>query len=728
LRGVNGTLDNVIGPLNVAAEYVDRISKGDIPPKITDEYNGDFNEIKNNLNQAIDAVALLVTDAKMLARAAKEGKLDTRADASRHNGDFREVVEGVNGTLDNVIGPLNVAAEYVDRISKGDIPPKITDEYNGDFNEIKNNLNQAIDAVALLVTDAKMLARAAKEGKLDTRADASRHNGDFREVVEGVNGTLDNVIGPLNVAAEYMDRISKGDLPDEITDNYNGDFNEIKNNINQLIHNLNAFIREMKNMSDEHDLGQIDVMIDVNRFTGFYTEMARGVNGMVDGHINVKKMAMGVFKEYGKGNFDANIERLPGQKVFINETIDAVQDNLKMIAQEIKDLIKKSVAGELSYRGDAAKYDGDWREMVEGINEMIDALLDPVNEAGQVLEVMATGDLRVRMKGHYQGDNENLKKNINLLGDSLSHLIMQVNESVHSSASSASEISATSDSLAASTQEQSAQADEVASAVEQMSRTVTDNAMSANRTSEVANENGAIAKEGASVVEQTVTKMRDIAKVVKDSAGNIQKLGDSSKQIGEIISVIDDIADQTNLLALNAAIEAARAGEQGRGFAVVADEVRKLAERTTEATKQIATMIKGIQKETDAAVVAMNEGTNEVNNGIELADKAGTSLNKILESTQEVIDMINQIAAASEEQSATSEQISKNVVSISKVTAESAQRVEDVSKTANELARATEDLSILMQKFKVDETLQMLEDKDDLRISNSRGNSRHLTA
>jgi methyl-accepting chemotaxis protein len=184
MQGFNQTLDAVIGPLNVTAEYVDRISKGDIPPKITDNYNGDFNEIKNNLNQAIDSVNLLVTDAKMLAGAAIEGKLDTRADASRHNGDFREVVEGVNKTLDNVIGPLNVAAEYVDRISKGDIPPKITDEYKGDFNEIKNNLNQAIDAVELLVTDAKMLARAAKEGKLDTRADASRHNGDFREVVE----------------------------------------------------------------------------------------------------------------------------------------------------------------------------------------------------------------------------------------------------------------------------------------------------------------------------------------------------------------------------------------------------------------------------------------------------------------------------------------------------------------------------------------------------------------
>ncbi|HOT76288.1 MAG TPA: MCP four helix bundle domain-containing protein, partial [Candidatus Wallbacteria bacterium] len=225
VQGVNEMIDAFVRPINVTAEYVDRISKGDMPPKITDKYNGDFNEIKNNLNQCIDAVTLLIKDAGTLVVAAVEGKLDTRADATKHQGDFRKIVEGVNKTLDSVIGPLNVAAEYVDRISKGDIPPKITDKYNGDFNEIKNNLNQCIDAVNLLVKDAGTLSVAAVEGKLDTRADATKHQGDFRKIVEGVNKTLDSVIGPLNVAAEYVDRISKGDIPPKITDKYNGDFN-----------------------------------------------------------------------------------------------------------------------------------------------------------------------------------------------------------------------------------------------------------------------------------------------------------------------------------------------------------------------------------------------------------------------------------------------------------------------------------------------------------------------
>ena len=142
-----------------------------------------------------------------------EGKLATRADASKHQGDYRKIVQGVNDTLDAVIGPLNVAANYVDRISKGDIPAKITDTYNGDFNTIKNNLNTCIDAVNALVADAGMLVKAAVDGKLATRADASKHQGDYRKIVQGVNDTLDAVIGPLNVSAKYVDLISQGRHP-----------------------------------------------------------------------------------------------------------------------------------------------------------------------------------------------------------------------------------------------------------------------------------------------------------------------------------------------------------------------------------------------------------------------------------------------------------------------------------------------------------------------------------
>jgi len=224
VQGVNDTLDAVIAPLNMMAEYVDRISKGDIPENITDEYKGDFNEVKNNLNVCIDAINGLTGEMGMMAEAGVEGKLDTRGDASKFGGDFGKIVQGVNDALDAIIGPLNVAAEYVDRISKGDIPENITDEYKGDFNEVKNNLNVCIDALNGMTGEMGMLAGAAVEGRLDTRGDASKFGGDFGKMVQGVNDTLDAIIGPLNMMAEYVDRISKGDIPENISDEYKGDF------------------------------------------------------------------------------------------------------------------------------------------------------------------------------------------------------------------------------------------------------------------------------------------------------------------------------------------------------------------------------------------------------------------------------------------------------------------------------------------------------------------------
>ncbi len=199
--------------------------------------------IASNIQKIIKSV---IDQTKNLIDAAIAGKLTVRANAEETNAEFRAIVVGINQTLDAVITPLNMAAEYVDRIAKGDIPAKITDHYNGDFNAIKENLNQCIDAVNLLIADSRLLANAAVEGQLATRADATRHQGDFRKIVEGVNNTLDSVIGPLNVAAMYVDRIAQGDMPELITENYNGDFNNIKQNLNSLIKAFNEIITKAK--------------------------------------------------------------------------------------------------------------------------------------------------------------------------------------------------------------------------------------------------------------------------------------------------------------------------------------------------------------------------------------------------------------------------------------------------------------------------------------------------
>ena len=156
---------------------------------------------------------LLQGEILRVASALQQGRLAERARADLFEGSDRTTVENLNGMLDSVIKPLNMSAEYMDRISKGDIPPKITDTYAGDFNEVKNNLNVCIEAISRVVADGVGLTQSMLEGKLAARADAAKHQGDFRKLIEGFNLTLDNVIKPLNMSAEYMDRISKGDIP-----------------------------------------------------------------------------------------------------------------------------------------------------------------------------------------------------------------------------------------------------------------------------------------------------------------------------------------------------------------------------------------------------------------------------------------------------------------------------------------------------------------------------------
>src|ERR1039457_6479294 len=250
VENLNGMLDSVIKPLNMSAEYMDRISKGDIPPKITDTYAGDFNEVKNNLNVCIDAISRLVGDGLGLTQSMLEGKLAARADAAQHHGDFKKILEGFNLALDNVIKPLNVSAEYMDRISKGDIPPKITDTYQGDFNEVKNNLNVCIDAIGRLVADGVALTQEMVEGKLAMRADAAKHQGDFKKILEGFNRTLDAILHPIGEGNRVLTLIRGGNLRERVEIACKGDHEKMKNAINGVqtwLTDLIAYLTKLAN-------------------------------------------------------------------------------------------------------------------------------------------------------------------------------------------------------------------------------------------------------------------------------------------------------------------------------------------------------------------------------------------------------------------------------------------------------------------------------------------------
>ena len=322
----------------------------------------------------------------------------------------------------------------------------------------------------------------------------------------------------------------------------------------------------------------------------------------------------------------------------------------------------------------------------------------PIN---MIVGSINNADLNTLFGSERKDEMGDLMRSFDRFVATIKETLVHVIEAAAAVASASAEISAGTEEMAAGAQEQSAQASSVSVAVEQMTKTISQNSKNAAGTADTAKSAKNAAEQGGRVVQDSIIAMRKIADVVKQSAATVRALGTSSDQIGEIVSVIDDIADQTNLLALNAAIEAARAGEQGRGFAVVADEVRKLAERTTRATKEIADKIKRIQGETADAVVSIEQGTNEVSAGIRLADAAGTSLNDIVGISQQVMEKVSQIAAASEQQAGNSIEISRNVEAISAVTHETASGIQEIARTAEDLNRLTEGLQTLIEKFKL---------------------------
>jgi methyl-accepting chemotaxis protein len=324
---------------------------------------------------------------------------------------------------------------------------------------------------------------------------------------------------------------------------------------------------------------------------------------------------------------------------------------------------------------------------------------DPTDVA-EIAQEVAAGNLAVKidMVGKR---SDSLISAMSRMVDNLRDLVSQTVEISSGIAAASNQLHSTAEQISTGAEKVASQAGTVAASSEEMSNTSSDIARNCTVAAVASNKTTDAANAGSKVVNETISGMNIIADRVRNTSKTIEALGARSEEIGDIVGTIEDIADQTNLLALNAAIEAARAGEQGRGFAVVADEVRALAERTTKATREIGEMIKAIQSETRAAVQTMEEGVHEVEKGAQSSQQSGRALQNILDCINEVTMQINQIATASEEQTATTNEVTMNIQQINDVVTQTARGAEETASAAGQLSTQAQTLQNLINRFRL---------------------------
>ncbi|WP_414612001.1 methyl-accepting chemotaxis protein [Stenotrophomonas muris] len=464
---------------------------------------------------------------------------------------------------------------------------------------------------------------------------------------------------PLKQATAVAEGIAGGKLDSHIGPQPHDETGRLLEAMAGMQQQLHAVITGQREMARRHDGGELSYRIDASAFPGEYGLMVQETNALVGGHLQTLHDVLDVVQQYAVGDLSRDIARYPGEKAAMTTTVDTVKANLGRINAEIKQLASAAAAGDFSLRGDAQRFDHDFRLMLENLNAMMAVSDDNLGKLSQLLSAIAEGDLTARMHGDYQGVFARMRDDANTTVAQLTQIVGQIQASASSITLAAGEIASGNSDLSRRTEQQAANLEETAASMEELTSTVRQNAEHARQANQLAIGAHGVASQGGDVVGQVVTTMSAIEA--------------SSKKIAEIISVIDGIAFQTNILALNAAVEAARAGEQGRGFAVVASEVRTLAQRSAAAAKEIKGLI--------------DDSVGKVNDGSALVHKAGATMGEIVASVQRVTDIMAEISAASQEQSAGIEQVNQTVVQMDETTQQNAALVEE----ATAAARAMED-------------------------------------
>jgi methyl-accepting chemotaxis protein len=563
----------VIGPLNVSAEYVDRISKGDIPPKITDKYNGDFNEIKNNLNNCIDNINALVGETGALIKASTEGQLATRGDAAKHQGDYRKIVEGVNDMLDAILLPIGEGNRILAQVSAGKIDELIAETYKGDHEKMKQAVNNVAVVLQGMQKELGRLTQASHEGILSERGKADQFQGAYAGIVKGVNDMLDAILLPIGEGNRILRLIRGGNLRERVEIACKGDHEKMKDAIN----GVHTWLTDL---------------------VSYVTKLANG-------------------------DMTAAMDKASSEDQ-IHEWLMLLRNNINGLADDVSTLAQASAGGRLGVRAEATRHRGEFRKIVEGFNKTLDIVVEPLKIAASQASALASSAEELTAVSNQMASNaeetatqanvvsaasEEVSKNVTVVSSGSEQMQTSIRE-ISKSANESAKVAKAAVGVAESTNATIAKLGESSVEIGKVIKVITSiaqqtNLLALNATIEaarageagkgfavVANEVKELAKETAKATEEIGQK---IDAIQSDTKGAVQAIGEISGIINQINDISNNIASAVEEQTVTTNEIGRNVGEAAKGTGEIAKNIGGVAVAAQNTTRGAADMQKAAQ-------------------------------------------------------------------------------------------------------------------------------------